>query len=180
MTPEPIPEGGPSFAAQLESALLHGPVDDAIELMHTASEGSYVRSAVRLQEAMRGFDHGDSDETILEKLKRIERPEAAARCVYELEQRDANQALDILTTLDQRNQHYDDHTWFSQMFDFLKRLRETGDGGSDGGAGVREPHPPHDPRDSGAIALEPPREETVGFDERPCAAAAVIDRGVDH
>lgn len=171
MTPE---EREPSFDAQLESCLLHGPVDDAVELLHSSGESAYVLSAIGLEQAVRNFEAGGADSIVMPSLTMIERPEVVARCLYEFERRDKERGLDLLLLVEKECVGPGKHRWsFSKVLGFLDRLRENGDGGSDGGAGDREPLVPHGPHDSDAIALDPPE------DTGDVSAVGVLDRSPD-
>ncbi len=159
MSPEPNPES-PLFPERLEAALLHGPVADVTELLHSSSEASYVRAAIGLEQAIRCFESGQSDDLVIRQVMECsEQPKVMARCFYELERLDRQRALDLLAAADR----YSADRWVSsEVLEFLDRLRESGDGGTDGGAGDREPRLPHDPHDADGIALERP-EVGTGF-----------------
>jgi hypothetical protein len=156
MPPE-APEVEPPYDDRLESCLLHGPVDDVVDLLRGSGRSGDLDSGNALDHLMRlnrdRFDVSHQADVAL----CIEDPRVLARCLYEIEQRNTVQASALLGKVERALDGED----VGKLHSFLARLRESGEQNDDGGAGDREPLVPHDPRDGGAIALEPPREEDV-------------------
>jgi hypothetical protein len=165
-------ESEPSFHAELEACLFHGPVDDVVELLHSSGESAYVLSGVGLDQAMSNFEASPESWSVVSAVTMIERPEVLARCMYEFERRNADRAKALMLDVEEELRSLKKQDRFRTMLPFLDRLRENGEGGSDGGAGDREPRTPHDPRDVDSIAVDPPEYGDV-------SAVGVLDRPAD-
>lgn len=151
----------PTFEEKLETCLLHGSVDDVVQMLHDSGESSYVLSGITLDQTLHRFESRDPIVLVATDALGIERPQVLARCLYEFEQRDEKrgaQLMEIVTQECRRSDHL--HQRLFQVLPFLERLREEGKGGSDGGAGDRHPRVPHGPHDTDAIELDVPRDES--------------------
>jgi hypothetical protein len=174
MTPESESPSEDRFT-ELEQLLLDSSLDGVLHMLQRSGHKSWRTSGYNTEQALRCFDAGDPDWVIVSQMASIEQPQVAALCMYEIEQRDLKRGQEML---DPVRDSFETPVQRMEFMAFLAVLREHGEG-SDGGAGVREPHPPEDPQPGGAIALEVPRDETLTEPEDGGGSVALLEHPDD-
>lgn len=171
MAPE---EAEPSQPTDLERLLLYSSLDGIQHSLAGSGFSSWRADGRTMTIVLERFTDGGVHECA-DAAAQIQKPEILARCLFEVEQADPGEVDTLIEEVRVSSWRELDDVELMKALSFLDRLRENGEGGSDGGAGVREPHPPHDPKPGGAVSLETPRDETLTEPEDGGGSVALLE-----